>query len=94
MQDNHATIEGNYVVRRSLVKVHEHHLEGKLSSHLRWMERGNWVGENVRRGMGMVISCWERGADRGLEVRMEIGGGRDISADMAGIRKDMESLWV
>ena len=44
--------------------------------------------------MGMVISCWERGADRGLEVRMEIGGGRDISADMAGIRKDMESLWV
>jgi hypothetical protein len=28
---------------------------GKQNSHQKWKERGNWVGERVRKGMEMVI---------------------------------------
>lgn len=28
--------------------------EGKQNSHHRWMERGNWEGDRVKRGIGMV----------------------------------------
>jgi len=37
------------------------------------MERGTWEGGEVRRGMGMVIRCGEKGCERGLGVRMEMG---------------------
>ena len=51
--------------------------KGKLSRHWMWMERRNWVGEEVRRELAMVIKCEPRGGKRGLAVRMEIvqGGG-------------------
>jgi hypothetical protein len=35
------------------------------------MERGNWVGEEARRGTGMTIRCGEKGGEKGLGVRME-----------------------
>ena len=44
----------------------------KLNNHWGWVERGNWVGNRVRRRMEKVIVC-VRG--KGLGMRMEIGGG-------------------
>jgi hypothetical protein len=41
--------------------------KGKQNSCQRWMERRNWVGEGVRRGVGMVIRCKGRGARGGVE---------------------------
>ena len=52
----------------------ESHSEGKQNDLQRYMEKGNWMGERVKRGTRMVIRCGE-GARRGLGVRMEISGG-------------------
>jgi hypothetical protein len=38
------------------------------------MKRGKWMGDGLRRGMGMVIRCMKRGRER-VGVRREIGGG-------------------
>ena len=35
------------------------------------MERGNWVGEEVRRRMGMMNMCDEKGGERRLGMRLE-----------------------
>jgi hypothetical protein len=40
------------------------------------MDNGNWVGEKLRRGMGIGIKCGERGHEE-LGVRTDIG--EDIS---------------
>ena len=45
---------------------------GKLNSYQRWMERRNWVKEEVTGGPGMVIRFGKRGGERGLGVRMVI----------------------
>ena len=38
----------------------------KLNSHRGRLERGYWLGEEVRRGTGMLIRCWEKRSERGL----------------------------
>ena len=45
--------------------------KGKLNSHQRWMEKGNWLREGVRRGTGMVIKYGE-GRRKALNVRMDM----------------------
>jgi hypothetical protein len=50
--------------------------KGKQNSHQRSMDNGNWVGEKLRRGMGIGIKCGERGHEE-LGVRTDIG--EDIS---------------
>lgn len=35
--------------------------EGKQNSHHRWMERGNWMGDRVKRSKGMAIRCGRKG---------------------------------
>lgn len=37
---------------------------GYMPSHQRWMERGKWVGEWMRRGIRLVVRCWGRGQER------------------------------
>jgi hypothetical protein len=31
--------------------------KGKLNSHWRWVERGNWVGKGLKGRTGMEIRC-------------------------------------
>jgi hypothetical protein len=33
------------------------------------MKRGNWVGEGVSKGMGMVIRCWGRGVGESYPIK-------------------------
>ena len=47
--------------------MHKSYSEGETHSHLRWMKRGNWGGEEVRRATGMAIRCRVKG------VRMKMG---------------------
>ena len=38
----------------------------KTNSLLRWIERYDRLREEVRRGTGMLIRCWEKRSERGL----------------------------
>ena len=64
-QDNHSTIhrpKTNWVILKSQGRIVKLTQKGKLNSHLMCMERGSWVGEEVRRGTGKVVRCgkgWE-----------------------------------
>ena len=54
----------------------------KLNSHLRWVERGNCVGEVVRRGPGVAIRCGDVGPERpGVRMEITARGLGDISGD-------------
>jgi hypothetical protein len=39
------------------------------------MERGNWVREKLRRGIGMGIRLWKGGSEIGLEREQKSGWG-------------------
>jgi hypothetical protein len=43
------------------------------------IERGNWIGEEVRRGIGMEIKCRKRG----LGVRVEVSGDKEAPLELA-----------
>ena len=48
--------------------------KNKQNHYWRWMEKGNGVGEGVRRRTEMVIGCGESGDKRGLgERKMRVG---------------------
>jgi hypothetical protein len=38
-----------------------------------WMERGNWVGQEVRRGTGTAITCGEGERRAGNQWRGSLG---------------------
>jgi hypothetical protein len=48
------------------VRMRESHKE-KPNSFRMWMERGNWVGEGVRKGTAIGTRCGESGAEVGWE---------------------------
>lgn len=50
----------NRVIRRSQERMVESHSEGETKYSLEMDGKGKWVGEKVRRGMGMTIRCGER----------------------------------
>jgi hypothetical protein len=57
------------------------------------MERGNWIGEGMKRGIGMEIRYGERWGGRRLGVRMKINGGI-ISGNRPGTGGNKKSMGV
>jgi hypothetical protein len=58
----------------------------KLKSHHRWTERGNWVGEGMRKGMKISVKCGERGLGEGWEWEWKsvVGGASVVVGDIDG----------
>jgi hypothetical protein len=65
--------------RRTQRRILDSYFEEEISIHWRWVDGGNCMGEEVRKGTGMGIWCGERKKEEGWKKEWKSAMGVGIS---------------